>query len=177
MRAGWFGCILVAGCAVPVAVNPGPPPFESESGDERGAFITMLGNDTVSIESYIRTPTRLRVHAFTRSPDTRIVDFIVMWSDAGRLQGYELRSSAVPRSGGQAPIHAVATVVGDTIEIATTQGTSAPRMRKTASGPDVPLLTPSYALFETAIMRVRATRPDTVWMLPAGGPAPYAARW
>ncbi len=144
---------------------------------DSGAFMALLGRDTVSIERYVRSPTRLQVEAVRRDPQTRLLVLVVEWNEAGRLSAFELLDSAPPGSGGQSRIRTVATAQGDSLRIEVTQSSNQPRVRTIRLGADVPWISPFYSLFETALLRERMKQPDQLDLLTTQGPVSYLARW
>jgi hypothetical protein len=146
---------------------------------DSGAFVTMLGNDTVAIERYERTPRRLQVEAVRRDPQTRVLQLVVAWDENGKLIGYDLTDSPAPGSAGVARIRTIATVQGDSMRIEVTQRPSEPRVRYVKAQGVVPWISPLFSLYETALVRARANgqQPATIHLLDAQGPVTYGARW
>ena len=144
---------------------------------DSGAFVTVLGNDTIAIERYVRTERRLQIEAVRRDPQTRVLQLVVAWDENGRLTGYDLTDSPAPGSGGPARIRSIANVQGDTLTIEVTQRPNQPRLRRIRMGADIPWISPFYSLYETAILRARAEQPSALSMLDAQGLISYQARW
>ena len=144
---------------------------------DSGAFVVMLGNDTVALESYVRTARQLIVRAVTRVPETRLIDLRIDWVESGRLVAYDRLNTPPQGSGGPAPIRTIATVMGDSVQIAVSQGNALPRMRKIQGGPDLPLISYLYSPQESALLRARSSRAGTLTLLSGNGPLSYRMRW
>jgi hypothetical protein len=153
------------------------PVAASAQARDSGAFVVMLGNDTVALESYVRTARQLIVRAVTRVPETRVIDLRVDWDEAGRLTAYDMLNTPPQGSGGPAPIRTIATVMGDSVQIAVSQGNALPRVRKIRGGADLPLISYLYSPQETAILRARQSRAESLTLLSGNGPVSYRLRW
>ncbi len=166
----------VAVLAVLVALAAAAAPAPAQERPERAAFIVRLGTDTVSVERFTRTATRLEGELVTRSPRT------VRWryaADLG-LNGSVARFEVtVPRPGapaGAPPLQsAVASLTGDSIRLDVRRGDTL-RTSALAVGPGaVPLLQGAFAPYELLTAHARRGRRDStaVPTYALGGQAPF----
>jgi hypothetical protein len=135
------------------ALAAAAPMFAQERADS-AAFIVRLGNDTTSVERYIRTRDQLIVEAAQRSPSTTMHRLVV---DLDRNGSATRALYAVMRPGSDAPLlRRVTTLSGDSATIVVEQGGQT-RTERVAARNVVPMAGPFYAPYELAIMRgVRA---------------------
>lgn len=147
---------LVAACAASTTATTTSAPAEAEG----GGFVTMLGNDTVAVERFARTATRLEGTMMFRTPSTGIARYSVDFDASGRPRTYEV---AVTRPDGtpfpNAP-RRTAVAFGDTIRFEAHRDTVIRRSLAGGAGA-YPFLNNSFALYETALRALRATRADT----------------
>lgn len=167
MRSGWLTALVLVAPACLAAQTP----------PDSGAFVVMLGDDTIAIERYTRTSNQLLVKAVMRVPETRVLDLRVDWDVAGRMTGYELINAAPPRTGGAATVRTIARVRGDSLHIAVAQGSSLPRERTVTAAGDVPFIAYLYSPYEIAILRARPGRLPAITLQTTNGPVTFAARW
>ena len=131
---------------------------------ERGAFIVRLGNDTVAVERFTRTRTRLEDDVVSRSPRTTLIHYVATLGPTGRITRFEAAMYPAATGLAGAPlVSSVVTVSGDT---AVAQVRGGPRGERTIRIPlrpgavAVPRLT--FAFYEQMIRQARAEKRDTV---------------
>ncbi len=160
---------------LPVALVCAGAPLAAQVKPDSGAFVTRLGNDTIALERFVRTPTHLQVEALTRVPQTRLLYLTVDWDTAGRLTGYQMIDAPAPGSGGPARIRTTATARGDSLRIEVVQGRNTPRVRQLLLGADVPLISPLYSLYDVAIARAHGA--PRISMQAQQAALAYSTRW
>jgi hypothetical protein len=131
---------------------------------ERGAFIVRLGNDTVAVERFTRTRTRLEDDVVSRSPRTTLIHYVATLGPTGRITRFE--AAMYPAATGLAGtplVSSVVTVSGDTAVAQVRGGPRGERMIRIPLRPGavaVPRLT--FAFYEQMIRQARAEKRDTV---------------
>jgi hypothetical protein len=117
---------------------------------DSAAFIVRLGNDTTSIERYVRTSDQLIVEAVQRSPNTTVHRLVY---DLDGQFGVKRAVYAVSRPGTEQPAaRRVITFTGDSALISSEQGGQTRSQRVVAKNA-VPIAGPFYAPYEVALMR------------------------
>jgi hypothetical protein len=146
---------------------------------DSGAFFVRLGNDTIAVETYVRTPQQLVAQALLRTPQTRRYKLTVTRKEDGTISWYEVVNNPVAGVPNAAPpMRNVVTYVGDSARVETWLNAVPRRGRSTAAaGHMVPLQMPFYSTYETAIMQARKSADDTLTMLAASGPVSYQVKW
>ena len=117
---------------------------------DSASFIVRLGNDTTSVERYIRTANQLIVEAVQRSPSTT-VHRIVYDLDA---QGNPTRAVYVVNVPGreQPALRRTITFAGDSAVVVNEQGGQT-RTERVATRSVVPMAGPFYTPYEMVVMR------------------------
>lgn len=164
--------VLAAACAAPTPATTASAPAEAEG----GGFVVTLGNDTVAVERFVRTATRLEGAMMYRTPSTGIARYAVDFDAGGRPLRYEVavtRPDSSPFPG--APRRTTVTF-GDTIRFEAQRDTAIRRSLAGGAGA-MPLLANSFALYETALRALRATRADTGAMQFYVAGAPRLTAW
>jgi hypothetical protein len=143
---------------------------------DSGGFVVLLGTDTIGLERYVRSTTRMQIEGVARVPQTRIMRIAIDWDAAFRLARFEIVNTGVPGAGGQATVRTTATARGDSIQIDVTEmGNTRPRVMPT--GGIVPFVNPFYSTFEPALQHARAERATSVTLLNQNGPLTYDLSW
>ncbi len=101
---------LVAGCA-PVAIMPASPAVVT------GGFVAMLGNDTVTVERYIRTNSYVEGDFVTRNPSVRIIHYRATLGPRGQIMSFTSANRLPTADPTSVPIRQVTTSFGDTLAI------------------------------------------------------------
>jgi hypothetical protein len=147
----------LAACAPPSGQAPAS---SAVSAPETGAFIVRLGADTVAVERFTRTADRLEGDLIARTPNTRIVHYVVTLRPDGRPVGAEY---TVRRPDGSlvtgAPRHATLTFGADTVVSVVTRDTSV--TRRVAARNAFPSLPTSFAMVELALRNLVASGRDS----------------
>lgn len=143
---------------------------------DSGSFFVRLGNDTIAIERYQRTPQMLTAEALLRTPVTRHISLNVTFKEDGTLSWWEVINSPVAGVPNSAPKQRVlVTLIGDSAQVELWSGaTQRPTRKFAAHARMLPLQIPFYSTYETAIQRARANPADTMLqMLAANSPLSY----
>lgn len=151
-------------------------PALAQSPPDSGAFVSRLGADTLTIERFVSSASRLESEAVFRSPETGIARLTVQFGADGRAERAEVTVHAAP----DAPPTRGTVILfeGDSATVTTTQGGET-RTRRVGAHPDaVPLLNPFYAPYDLILRRARAARGDSVvaHAVSGGGVDAYVVR-
>ncbi|HEX8696256.1 MAG TPA: DUF2911 domain-containing protein [Longimicrobium sp.] len=161
----------VAGAWLPAGVDGGPgdlPPQE-----EAGAFVVVLGRDTLAVERYTRTADRLSGTVVSRSPRTAVRTYVAALRPDGSISRLEVTTTAP--GGGQPPTVITTEFTADSAITTVQRGDSTRRVPLAATGFVVPLVSFSHAIYEQALMRARAAGADSVvgTLVPPGNTTTY----
>jgi hypothetical protein len=176
--------LAIAALAAPATRHAAALAAAQQRGPVAGAFVIRLGTDTVTVERFTRTPTRLEGTAVNRQPRTTLRAYTIELGADGRA----VRAEVVLRRPGEAPDappiqRAVATFSGDSAFVEIRRDTAV-QTRRIAVGPGaIPLAglaSTSFAGFELATMALRRARTDSLvlrgYSVGAGGAAALVVR-
>jgi hypothetical protein len=129
---------------------------------DSGAFIVRLGNDTVSLEQYRRTPTRLTGEYVIRAPASVHRLYSADLNPDGSIKRFELITHNI--SGGPGPAETKQTIelTGDTAILTGPRGDSMVTRRLAISKGSVPWAIHVYGLFEHVARTARAAIRDSL---------------
>ena len=149
-----FGLTSTSGCV------EGEAPGAAGEGGAAG-FITMLGDDTLAVESFARTANGMTADVVLRTPQTSIRHYEIDLNEAGELVRFEAEVRAV--AGDTAGVeHAVATPEGDSLRIQITEGGHTEE-EVVAAGPDaLPFIDMVHWPFEIMLTRARTAAADSL---------------
>ena len=144
---------LVAGCtASRPSASTDPPP-------ERAGLVTLLGDDTLAVERFTRTPAGVEATVALRAPETTITEYRLDLADDGALRGYQ---ATTRRPGSDVVVRReVAEPAGDSLRVTVTEG--AETRTRTVAGGDRPVPFVDMVHWPYVLVTERA--------LGAGGPA------
>lgn len=145
---------------------------------DSGAFVVRLGNDTLSIEQYRRTATRVRGEFVIRSPRSFHRIYTLELNPDGSIRRYELISHNI--GGGPGPMETTSTLefVGNEAVSTVPRGDSSVTARVGPVAPGtIPYALHIYGLMEQIGRQVRGTLRDsaTVTAIGAGATATSTA--
>jgi hypothetical protein len=122
-----------------------------------GAFLTRLGSDTVALERYSRSATRLEGEAIVRAPVAQAIAYTVTVGPGGAVAGLESVTRRVGDPPGAAPLRRIrATFTGDSAIVETTQGGDTQTRRIALRGEVLPFITVFIqAPYELGLARLR----------------------
>ncbi|HEX6533232.1 MAG TPA: DUF2911 domain-containing protein [Gemmatimonadaceae bacterium] len=131
-------------------------------GADQGAFLVRLGNDTVAVERFTRTPTTLDGVNLLRIPQTVVRHYTATFDARGYLTRYEVSVRGAAQPADAPPMqHALLTFRGDSAVVELHADSS--RTVAVKAGPELlPLMNLGYASWETALLRARRTGADSV---------------
>jgi len=148
---------LVAGCSSGSTSIPTPAPVASTT------LLARLGSDTIAIERYTRTPTKMEGLIVTRLPVTRIGRYSV---ELG-ANGVPTRANFSLRDGDGASLPSgmqslTARFTRDSVILLGHRSAGDTTAAFTVRGPILPFVNNSYALYELAFARMSATGRDSM---------------
>ena len=97
-----LGIVLVAGA------------LDAQAPSASGVFVSTLGSDTVAIERYTRTGSRLEGDVLTRFPFVQVVHYVADLSD-GRFRGMSVASRPAGSDATAAPALSILTLIVDSV--------------------------------------------------------------
>lgn len=133
---------------------------EAQAQSEHGAFVTTLGQDTVAIDQYVRTPRFLDGALLLRSPVTRVATYKALLRTDGTIERMETRWwTPAPDAGPPQPPDMVATFMGDSVRIEFLEGADTRTVMVAAGEGTVPLVNSVYSavLYEQALRQAGGT--------------------
>jgi hypothetical protein len=137
-------------------------PALAQGKPESGAFLVRLGTDTISVERFTRTATRLEGELATRSPRTVYLRYVADLGLNGSVTRFE---ATIPRPGAPADAppqrQAVASFTGDSIRLEVRRGDTLQTLSLAVGAGAVPLLQGAFAPYELLIARSRQGRRDS----------------
>jgi hypothetical protein len=130
---------------------------------QSGAFVSRLGNDTLSVERYTRSADKIEGTILTKSPTTRMVKYTLALAKDGSVTGMEqsiLKGDGTPFPG--QPTGIKMTFVGDTVvREMTTNGALNVRRTVVPKG-TLPALAGSSVYAQLVIAQAKRAKADTV---------------
>jgi hypothetical protein len=149
-------------------------PARAQSQPERAAFVVRLGTDTLSVERFTRSATRLEGEVVTRSPRTMLRRFAADLGPTGGVTRFEAASARIGAPAIAAPLQRLTAVVGgDSIRIEMRRGDSIQTVAVAADARTIPLLGGAYAPYEILTTALRRLGLDSLAVptYPLGGRA------
>lgn len=153
---------LVACAPVPAPVAAPPAPAGSVGAGGATTLLVRLGADTIAMEQYTRTPSRMEGVLVQRSPFTTIARYSVDVAAGGApaRAEYSLRRGDGSTITGQMQSLSVR-YVGDSVTFIGHRSSGDTTRTAATTGQVLPYLNGSYALFELVLARLLATGRDT----------------
>lgn len=143
---------------------------------ERAAFVVRLGADTLSVERFSRTGTRLEGELATRSPRTAYVRYTADLGINGSVTRFAVSIPAPGAPAGAPPLESrVASFTGDSIRIERRRGDTLQTTSVAVGLGAFPLLFGAYGPYELLTIRAMQARRDSaaVPTYAIGAPAPF----
>jgi hypothetical protein len=149
---------LVPAIGLGALVFMAPAPLAAQSGSQRAdsaSLVTRLGNDTLAVERFVRTGSRIEAEVVLRSPSVSRTRYLMETSPAGGMTRLEM-VSLDPRAGTPTGRRSVITLVGDSLRIETTAKGETTTRTAAATGAVLPFIDMVHWPFELALTRARA---------------------
>jgi hypothetical protein len=155
MRVLGLITLIVVGCA-----RPSDPP-------ENGGFITRLGNDTIGVERFVRTPDSITGEFLFRTPTTSRHTYVIRTTPDGAVASYTIQLYESAKPGAPQTVRVDADFRGDSVRMLQYAKGPPTRLQSMPNLPgSVPVYEPAFAEYEAPIQRALAAR---------GKPVPVAA--
>jgi len=148
-----------------------PASLAAQGRTERGAFVTRLGSDTLAVESYTRSATRLESDLAVRVPRTRLLHYSATLNPDGTVAKLVITGRPVGDGPDQLPpLDATLTFGKDSARTTLKMGDSTQVLAAAVQPGTLPVTSYSFALYEQLAIRARrgATDSLTVPVLPLG---------
>lgn len=130
---------------------------------DTGAFVTRLGADTLVVEQFTRTATRVDAEVVLRTPQTRLLRYTLDMTEAGSLVRFEATTHDPLMAMEASPLRRqVVTLEGDSLIVTTESGESAQRRTLVGHGAMLPFIDMVHWPFEVMLMRAYASGKDSV---------------
>ena len=154
--------LVLAATVVFVLAAASPASLAAQGATESAAFVVRLGVDTVAVERFSRSATRLEGALVTRSPRTVLRRYAADLGPAGIATRFEVFTHNPAAPADAAPLQrAVATLAGDSIRVEVT-GVSVQTSTVGAPPGTAMLLGGAYGPHELLTTRMRRDRADSV---------------
>jgi hypothetical protein len=141
-----------------------------------GAFVSTLGNDTIQVERFTRTPSKLEGDILRKSPRVTIVHYVADLSN-GKFKGMSVATRRYGADAATVPGFSMMTLIADstaTIEVQRAgrpdTANSSRRVFRGRASPAVPGSPPSVAMYEQILLfnSPAGREPMTVNLIGAG---------
>ena len=156
-----------------------PSDSAQDTNPNSAAFVTLLGNDTLAVEQFVRTPTRMEADVVLRTPTTTVRQYVLEMDEAGALQRYEATVRAPSKPADAPPVrHEVGTLVGDSLITVITEGDETQTRAIAAHGGMLPFLDMIHWPFELMLTHAYASGADSVTqdLFTGRGSMPFVVR-
>lgn len=147
---------LVLHAAV-AAVLPFPAPLAAQQ-PERGAFVVLLGNDTIAVERFVRTGSRVDGEAVNRSPQTVVRHWSAQLGPGGGVTSFTYHAERVNKS--LPPTFADMTFGADSVQVRLRAGGRDTTVRMAATRA-VPFVYGVFGHYELALRQAAAAGGDS----------------
>lgn len=166
---------------IALALSLAPLPLAAQGATVSGGFLTRLGADTVALERYSRTASRLEGEAIIRAPAAQVITYGVTIGPRGVVAGLETVTRRAGDSLGAAPLRRTrATFTGDSAIVETTQGGDTQTRRVALRGEVLPFISSAFvqAPYELGLARLRpaAGGADSVTLINSANATPTVFR-
>ncbi|HEY0970690.1 MAG TPA: DUF2911 domain-containing protein [Gemmatimonadales bacterium] len=136
---------------------PGAPLAAQGATPDSGAYVTRLGDDTLAVERFVRTPGRIEAEVLLRTPRTTRTHYVMELDGAGNMTRMEA-VTVDPTSGAAAAPASGQTIErrGDSLVVTTTGGQNAGTRTIAAPAGTLPFIDMVHWPYEVALLRDRA---------------------
>lgn len=130
---------------------------------DRAAFVTRLGQDTLAVERFERTPSGIEATVLLRTPQTTLRHYRLDLDEAGALRRFEAETRA-PDAPADAPPtrRAVFTPEGDSLRVEVTEDGGTQSRAVAATAEALPFLDMIHWPFELMLPRAAASGRDSL---------------
>ena len=140
-----------------------PTMTTQEADPNSAAIMTRLGEDTLVVEQFVRTDTKIEADVLIRTPRTRLRHYVFETDDTGAMIRYEATTRDPTAAADAPPLrHDVATIEGDSLVMITHQGDETQRRVSAGHSAMLPFIDMVHWPFELMLMRAYATGEDSV---------------
>jgi hypothetical protein len=148
------------------------------------AYVQRLGHDTLAMEVFTRLPGRIEGQVLIREPHTRVGRYTITLGRDGMPTGLDVNWETPDSARADLPpLHSVATVTGDSVEVRIRAGVGSDTTLRVGRGErtllDAGVAPPLVGLWQEAVGLARASG-DSVWefavVSPTYRPGPVANR-
>lgn len=127
------------------------------------AFVTRLGTDTLVVEQFTRTATRVDAEVVLRTPQTRILRYMLDMTEAGSLVRFEATTHDPLEAMDAPPLRRQVVVLeGDSLIVNTESGDGAQRRTLVGHGAMLPFIDMVHWPFEVMLTRAYASGESSV---------------
>lgn len=131
---------------------------------ESGSYVATLGNDTVYVESFLRTPSTIEAFVVFRAPRTDLMHYTARLRSDGSMERFELHRLN-PDATARTPARTTTlSFLGDSLDVTNVRGDSVTTTRIPAPRWTVPMLHPwhSYSLLDIGLRQSLKAPGDSV---------------
>lgn len=131
---------------------------------DSGSYVATLGNDTVYVESFVRTPSTIQAFVVFRAPRTDLMHYTARLRSDGSMEHFELHRLNPDASARTPTRNTTLDFVGDSMDVKTIRGDSVTTTRIAAPRWTVPMMHPwhSYSLLDIGLRQSRKAPGDSV---------------
>jgi hypothetical protein len=131
---------------------------------ESGSYVATLGNDTVYVESFQRTPTTIQAFVVFRAPRTDLMHYTARLRSDGSMEHFELHRLNPDASARTPTRNTTLDFLGDSMDVTNIRGDSVTTTRIAAPRWTVPMLHPwhSYSLLDVGLRQSLKASGDSV---------------
>lgn len=153
---------LSAACVTrPPSTPPAAPAAATAPASDAGAFVVMLGADTVAVERFTRTAATLEGDIVVRVPMTRVIHYSASLAPDGTIRSFESAVRPGAAMDGPAMQQATVTITGDSARITTSGGANAGTATIAVRPGALPIPAVLYAMFEQGALQHRRSGRDS----------------
>lgn len=157
-------------------------PAAAQSPEVSGTFVTTLGTDTVAIERYRRTGTKLEGEVLSRFPRVQVLRYVADLAP-GRFTGMTISTRPVESDPGAPPLFSMSTIFADSVATTEVQRNGRPdsansrrRSFRGRAAPSIPGAPAAVGLYEQILVLNQPVGRDSMILSILGaGPSGSAA--
>ncbi len=162
-----------AGAALLLAASLAAAPLAAQARADSAALVTVLGRDTIALERWVRTGSRIEAEAVVRSPSTSLRRYTLDLAPSGGMRRFEERVLDPAAPGGTPRRVEVVEAADSGWTRRVTEGDSTRSSRVQAGADALPWVDLVHWPFELALRNVPASGTATRPFLAGGRPLAY----